>query len=143
MKKNNIFVSVTENEVGCGYHYVITVTGTSYTAFRTNKGFKDFLKRNNLKLKFERSGEDYRIGGWFKTYKCVSEGELHEESFWNLSEIPEGAIKYKNLSNCSYVDCYYYNKGNDSYNYRPNPNAKEVYIPMTVEEHRAYNLING
>ena len=142
MKKNELKISVTENTKGCGYHYIIKNGWQSYTAFATRNGFKNFLKRNNLKLKLELKNDNFE-GGWLKYYSCVSDGDLHEESFWNLSEIPEGAIKYKNLSNGSYVDCYYYNKGNDSYNYRPNPNAKEVYIPMTVEEHIEYSKING
>lgn len=142
MKKNDLSIMVSEKSQGCEYHYIVTNKCYSYDAFATIKGFKDFLKRYNLKLKFEHEKTEWAREG-IKHYSCISEGELHEEVFWAVSEIPEGAIKYKNVSNGSYVDCYYYNKGNDSYNYRPNPNAKEVYKPMTVKEHREYILING
>lgn len=141
--KNNISVGVTEDEIGCGYHFVVTHEGLSWTAFRTANGFKEFIKRNNLKFKFIQGGNNHKMGGWYKYYVCISEGEIIENSFWNLDDIPQNAIKYKNLSNGSLVDCYYWNINNNTYDYRPNPNAKEVYKPLKIEEHIKYMSVNG
>lgn len=142
-EKNCINVLVTEYEVGCGYHYLVKKGVNSWTAFATAKGYRDFIKRNNLKFKLTSQGIDNATGGWFKNYECISEGRIIYDFFWDLKDIPKEAIKYKNLSNGSYVDCYYWNKGNDSFDYRPNPNAKSVYIPLSVEEHVAYSRTNG
>ena len=63
--------------------------------------------------------------------------------FWSLDEIPEGAKPIKALSNGSIVTCYFTNDGETIRFYRPNPNAKQVYHPLTVEEHIAHRRIYG
>lgn len=55
--------------------------------------------------------------------------------FWKLSDVPENAKPFKALSNGSIVDCYFLNDGETIHIYRPNPNAKEVYKPLTLKEH--------
>ena len=67
---------------------------------------------------------------------------LKEESFWNVSDIPDNASLYKDLSNGSLVDCYYTWEENIYTVYRPNPNAKNVYKPMEIEQHIHYILNN-
>ena len=68
----------------------------------------------------------------------------HDGGFWTLEqleEMSEGEIlkKFKGLSNGSIVDCYI-GIGKDVINiYRPNSNAKEVYIPFaTIEDEVEY-----
>lgn len=55
--------------------------------------------------------------------------------FWKLSDIPANAKTFKALSNGSIVDCYFLNDGETIHIYRPNPNAKEVYKPLSLEDH--------
>ena len=68
----------------------------------------------------------------------------HAGLFWTLEQLREQAKKeklkkVKGLSNGSIVDCYI-GIGEDIVNiYRPNPNAKEVYIPFsTLKEELQY-----
>ena len=55
--------------------------------------------------------------------------------FWKLSDIPDDAKPFKALSNGSIVDCYFLNDGETIHIYRPNPNAKEVYKPLSLKDH--------
>lgn len=64
-------------------------------------------------------------------------------SFWKLSDLPEGAKPIKAHSNGSIVTCYFTNDGETINFYRPNPNAKEVYNPLSIEEHIAHKKIYG
>lgn len=68
----------------------------------------------------------------------------HAGLFWTLEQLKEQAKnekikKVKGLSNGSIVDCYV-GIGEDIVNiYRPNPNAKEVYLPFsTLKEEIQY-----
>lgn len=55
---------------------------------------------------------------------------LESKYFWNTDELPKGCKPIKALCNGSYVRCYVHNNAETITYYRPNPNAKEVYIPM-------------
>lgn len=127
-----------------GYKYLITSHGLMpYTAFRTDKGFNDWLKRSNLTLehidtnKIEQEDETITV----KMYKA--NGTIKEFSFWNMEQVPTNAIQFKGFSNGSLVDCYYIHTENGSEIYRPNPNAKEVYKPLSINEHIEHQRVNG
>ena len=64
-------------------------------------------------------------------------------SFWTLDEIPAGAFPVVGLSNGSLVRCYATNDGETVSVYRPNPNAKAVYHPLTTKAHLAYVRAHG
>jgi hypothetical protein len=98
------------------------------------------MKRCNLKLSFVNSCNTTEKGT-IKVYKI--KGKIKEISFKSLLELPEGTIKYKDLSNGSLVDCYYRNIDGITEVYRPNPNYKEIYKPMSIEEHINYMRENG
>ena len=122
------------------YKHILTKGVYSYTAFRTDKGLNDFIKRTGID--FVKQNEvmtaDHGKVQWF-----VAENiEIQEKLFWKMEEIPENAVKYTDLSNGSLVDCYYTNESNVYTQYRPNPNAKEVYKPMGLKQHIEYILIN-
>lgn len=135
----NLWLSVSEKTVGCGYHYCVSGI-TAVTAYRTAQGFKNYLKRTGLKLQFIDEWDDNRGGGHLKSYGLI--GEYQELSFWNIEEIPRDAKHFKGLSNGSYVDCYYAIVDGLHTIYRPNPNAKSVYTPSSTEEHRYLASIN-
>jgi hypothetical protein len=65
------------------------------------------------------------------------------QGFWSLDELPSGVVPFIGLSNGSLVTCYAANDGEKISLYRPNPNAKEVYKPMTTAEHIAYVRKHG
>lgn len=142
MNKKYMFVEVLEKEDEYGYKYIVKNMSLSYTAFKTRKGFENFLKRSGLKLKFSSSKSNKKYGE-IKFYYGNCEGNIIECSFWKKEEIPNGSIMFKGFSNGNLVDCYYCKHGDDNYIYRPNPNAKEVYKPLDIEEHIEYQKING
>ena len=122
------------------YKHILTKGPYAYTAFRTDKGLNDFIKRTGAD--FIKHNEvmtaDHGKVQWF-----VAENiEIQEKLFWKMEEIPENAVKYTDLSNGSLVDCYYTNESNVYTQYRPNPNAKEVYKPMELKQHIEYMLTN-
>lgn len=63
--------------------------------------------------------------------------------FWSLDEVPAGAVPFVGLSNGSLVTCYATNDGETIRLYRPNPNAPDVYKPLSTAEHIAYKRAHG
>lgn len=86
--------------------------------------------------------ETERCGIW-RDYETSHKITTAPRSFWSLEELPTGAKPIKALSNGSLVTCYYTNDGETITFYRPNPNAKNVYRPMTIEQHIAHRNIYG
>lgn len=60
-----------------------------------------------------------------------------------MSDIPENAKPFKALSNRSIVTCYFLNNGKEITIYRPNPNAKDIFIPLETKEHIAHQRMYG
>ena len=122
------------------YRHILIKDVYSYTAFRTDKGLNDFIKRTgaNFIKQNEVMTADHGKVQWF-----VAENiEIHEKLFWKMEDIPENAVKYTDLSNGSLVDCYYTSENNIYTVYRPNCNAKEVYKPMELRQHLEYISIH-
>lgn len=63
--------------------------------------------------------------------------------FWKLEDLSAGVRPIKALSNGNIVTCYFLNDGETITIYRPNPNAKDVYRPLSLEEHIAHQKIYG
>ena len=122
------------------YKHILTKGVYAYTAFRTDKGLNDFIKRTGTD--FIKQNEVITADHG-KVQSFISENiEIQEKLFWKMEDIPENAVKYTDLSNGSLVDCYYTSENNVYTEYRPNCNAKEVYKPMELKQHVEYILIN-
>ena len=122
------------------YRHILTKGAYPYTAFRTDKGLNDFIKRtgtDSIKQNEVMTADHGKVQ-WFAAENI----EIQEKLFWKMEDIPENAVKYTDLSNGSLVDCYYTNENNIYTVYRPNPNAKEVYKPMGLKQHLEYISIN-
>lgn len=124
--RGNLRCCITENEVGCGYHYLITCDALSETAFRTVYGYKRYLERTGLIPKHVDSFLHPKNG---KTEVYRLHGRYREQLFSKMDEIPMGADKFVGLCNWSYVDCYYADVDGVRTIFRPNSNAEEVYKP--------------
>ena len=94
---------------------------------------------------FTYTAEGFKESAWFGIYReySLSHAIFDGGSFWELDQLPEGAKPIKALSNGSIVTCYYTNDGENIRFYRPNPNAKRVYSPLTIEDHIAHKRIYG
>lgn len=55
---------------------------------------------------------------------------IKDALFWSMDEIPDGSKPIEGWSNGRKVRCFYHKDGDTITYYRPNPNAKEVYVPM-------------
>lgn len=122
------------------YKFLIRDGAYSYEAYHTQNGFEFFLDSRNIDLELveERYSDDY---GKVQFYK--SNSVIKDILFWILEEVPSNAIQFTGLSNGSLVDCYYLHTENGSEIYRQNLNAKEVYNPMPINEHIAFQRVNG
>ena len=103
-----------------------------YGAFQTDKGMEKFLKITNTKM--------IPIGEEGLNQYVLSK-QIQEILFWNLNDIHnfEKCTAFVGLSNGSLVTCYAYNDDKQVIIWRPNPNAKNVYKPLSIEEHIKYN----
>lgn len=127
-----------------GYKYLIKDYGfRPYTAYETDKGFNDWLERSNLKLEHIETNSIEADGEMTTVDIYKAHGTITDRLFWDMKEVPENAKKFKGLSNGSLVDCYYIHTENGAEIYRPNPNAKEVYKPLSLEEHLEFQRVNG
>ena len=92
-------------------------------------------KGKNLELKSLNNGELFT--------KSELDRKLNFCSFTKMSELPKGTKPIKALSNGSIVTCYYYNDGETLHWFRPNPNYKNIFQPLTTEDHIAHRRIYG
>ena len=122
------------------YKHILKKDVYSYTAFRTDKGLSDFVKRTGAD--FIKHNEVMTADHGKVQYFVAENIKIQEKSFSKMEDIPANAVKYTDLSNGSLVDCYYTNENNVYTVYRPNCNAKEVYKPMELKQHIEYILIN-
>ena len=125
-----------------GYKFLITRGATNWTAFKTVAGFKQFMKVYGLQIDTTKTQIQELIysNGRIMHIK-FKPSKFNEYSFWKLSDIPnfKKCKKFIGLSNGSYVDCFYKQWKNGNIVYRPNPNAKDVYQPLSIDEHIAYS----
>lgn len=63
--------------------------------------------------------------------------------FTSMEDIPEDAKPIKALSNGSIVTCYFTNDGEKITFYRPNGNYRNIYHPLTIEQHIQHQKIYG
>ena len=111
--------------------------------FPTEKTLQKWLDYCGLEIKLEETkmALNPECGLWkrFSVNRKVKE----ERYFWKKEEVPLEAKPITLLSNGSLVTGYILNDGKVLHIYRPNPNAKEVYNPLTLEEHIKYEKENG
>lgn len=73
----------------------------------------------------------------------VKQNLINNEGFTKLDQIPDSAKPIKALSNGSIVDCFILNDGENITVFRPNPNYKDVYKPLTIAEHIEHVKAHG
>lgn len=114
--------------------------------------FAEFDDEDQLKIFAEKLGFTYSLTnedpkhpdfGLYRTYELSVEIVDTKYHFWSLDELPAGAKPIWALSNGSVVECYFCNIEGKIMWYRPNPNAKEVYKPMSHNQQMGYHMCNG
>lgn len=108
-----------------------------FASFDNLKQVEKFFKKFNIKkTKKITDTPDFKSWNINKSFKNAI-------SFWCLKQVPNNATPIKALSNGSIVDCYYTIRNNVVVFYRPNPNAKAVYKPLTIAKHLYYYKNHG
>lgn len=111
-------------------------------SFKNYEQFEFFRKTLGFKIKLLEilnEGTEKEIKIYISNYKII------DNSFWKLEELPKRVKPIKALSNGSLVTCYYCKdyKSNTITIYRPNPNAKDIYKPLDIEQHIKHIQIYG
>lgn len=114
-----------------GYKFIVKRSSTAWRAYKTVDGFRRFLKAFGLKINPKYTQlHDMRESGKGRIITAVCyEKNIYDLYFWSMDEIPDNATKYIDLCNGNYVECYLTDDGETVTEYRPNPNAKGVYVP--------------
>lgn len=104
----------------------------SFVSFEAFKKYADYLGVT-YELNYDR--ED------FARYHLSH--DFDEKYFWKMEKLPEGVKPIYAMCNGSMVQCYFRTMEHDVEFYRPNPNAKNVYIPLSFEEMQRVKKENG
>lgn len=106
--------------------------------------FAEFENINQLELFSKMLGFTYELTeekeserfGLYQEYSISHDiKDVCGGGFWKVEDLPDGVKPFKALSNGSIVDCYFLNDSKNITIYRPNPNAKEIYKPLEIQEH--------
>lgn len=107
--------------------------------------FEHFIKFcEYIGLGFEKVGEeDVQHEGAKVTYYKLNRKFREDKYFWHYEDLPDGVRPIVGHSNGSLVTCFFKDDGETITIFRPNPNAHEVYMPMTTENHIEYMREHG
>ena len=124
----------------CGYRFTIRSAFSSggfefRVAFHTVAGLRYFMQSYGLTI--DRTSvvlDDLRdIGRGRHVHFRFNPKRICRQYIWKRSEIPDGAKQFIALVNGSYVNNYAIDRGDEVLILRPNPNAKDIYIPYDYE----------
>lgn len=129
--KNLTAIEYSEPEAMNEYGYKYTIGGLCQ-AYKTDEGFKNFLKVYNLKIDHIEEKNYKMTDKKIKIY-YFKPIEIEENLFCKVEDI-KGMMPYVGLENGSYVVCYYKHFKNGVKIMRPNANAKNVYTKLDYHE---------
>lgn len=103
------------------------------------KQLNEMLEFFDMELTSISNKVEHETTGKIITYNLSKDIENYNCGFWNIEQLKEFSNnselkKLKGLSNGSIVDCYAEIKEDKVVIYRPNPNAKEVYKEMSLND---------
>ena len=124
-------ISTRQEDEEKGYKFVIYSGVLMYHFFSSNseKAYKGIIKKLGFTLSDDKPehGENVTLK-WFN-------GKITESYFTKKAQLPRGAKPIKALSNGSIVTCYYFRDKYNLFFYRPNPNCKQIYKPLSLKQH--------
>ena len=141
-----------------GYKYLVRRGPDPYAAYKTKRGFIDFMDRCGLVIDKETTQlkkGSYKGKRSIGKHKYIYDENLRiltmackprkimETCFGTLNEVPESAVPFRGLSNGSYVTCYYEKTDDYTIIYHPNPNNNEIYDALDLNAHIAFSKQNG
>lgn len=122
-----------------------------FASFKTKKQLDNFAKKLGFKYKLYKDNFGRITGRANKVLKSPKVWTiLHNEDYKPINRaytITDTELKQAKqiyaLCNGSTVPCYYVTTKTHVLIYRPNPNCKEFYKPLSIEEHIKYQEENG
>lgn len=138
-------VERTDERVHRSHIIIHSISGMWIVAeFDTVEQLDFFAQTLGFTYTAENWHDSERCGIW-REYRLSHQiiDQVFGGGFWSLDDLPEDAKPIKALSNGSIVTCYFTNDGETIRIYRPNPNAKNVYRPLSIEDHIAHRRIYG
>ncbi|PHE64233.1 hypothetical protein COF68_05155 [Bacillus toyonensis] len=139
MKVKVTRVSKTDLELHRSELMVHTEDGNILCEFSKMEQFERWCKLVGVELSLPRP--KYHKGVLYYTYEFKQ--EFFEYEFTNLKEIPHEAVKCKGLSYGNIVTCYVWVTGSKTIIYRPNSFFKDIFQPLSAEEHVKFIEENG
>ena len=109
--------------------------------FPSMEKLEEFLDFAGIKMGVLVEEQDRGDAGIYRQWTVDT--LLDDAGFMSLDELPEEAKPFTGLSNGHLVTCYLWNDGETLHIRRPNPNVKDIYKPLSTEEHIAYCRKNG
>lgn len=119
--------------------------GRIFAEFDTLPQCMAFMQTLGLHFHSFVADEETASWGGLLSIKTIREGLLEPNpgGFYTLEDVCQDAMPIMATSNGSTVTCYYYNDGYILRFYRPNPNAKAVYKPLSLEAQTKYREEHG
>lgn len=99
-------------------------------SFKTKEQFNRYCATLGIKYTLHEEKDEYN-------HYTISH-DFKKKYFWKLEDLPIGCKPMKMLSNGKIIDSYFRTTEKEIEIYKPNPNAKDVYKPITLEEQIAH-----
>jgi len=140
------YISMLHGGTDSQYHRspIIIHDGMWYCAeFQTVEQLDFFAKTLGFTYELTEEEKWMNTKKVYQKYRMSHDIKTADKRFWTFEDLPDGVKPIKALSNGHIVTCYYINTGDCIVIYRPNPNAKEVYKPLSLTEHINHQKIYG
>ncbi len=109
--------------------------------FPSMEKLRSFMDYAGLKLGAMEEERNTGEAGMYRRWS-VEPADVDDTGFTEVQDLPESAKPFTGLSNGRLVTCYLWNDG-ILHIRRPNPNYKDIYNPLSVEQHIAFCRENG
>ena len=107
-------------------------------SFRTLSSFHRYCNRFGLHLVRKHTIFDTSRAAHFYLKETIE-----NQYFYKKDELPAGVRRFKAICNGNIVWCYWKREGDVILIFRPNPNAKKIYKPCSLEKLIAFQNRNG
>lgn len=131
-KREENFGSYNRREGECNIEAGLGWSHLSFVSFKAFKKYADYLGVTYKRIVDREDYERYHLSH-----------DFDERLFWKMEELPDGVKPVYAMENRSMVQCYFRTMEHDVEFYRPNPNAKSVYVPLSYEEQQRIKKENG
>ena len=148
MWKHEILNIISMVEKTCGQYHrskiiIHSGNGFYYAEFNTIEQLQHHAEMLGFTYELISEEESKRYGMYSRYKMSHKIYDPCDGGFCSHEDLPDGSKPFKALSNGKIVTCYFYNDGKNIKIYRPNPNAEDVYKPLSLYEHIKHKKVYG